>query len=126
MMHPLITHTKLSDVLAYRSGAAISIAQYLADVHFCADHLPQTRFVLLACHDRYAFAVGFGAALLKGQSCLLPSTHTQELIAKLADTHEGLYCLTDESDCSIRLPQTNLENWLLQQQQLQHLFLKVL
>ena len=111
-MHPLVTHTELSDVIAYRHGAAISVSQYLADVHFCAERLPQAKYVLLACQDRYAFAVGFGAALLRDQSCLLPSTHTQELIAKLASTHEGLYCLTDESDCSIQLPQTNLENWL--------------
>lgn len=114
LMHPLITHTELSDVIAYRHGAAISVAQYLADVHFCAERLPQAKYVLLACQDRYAFAVGFGAAMLRDQSCLLPSTHTQELIAKLSISHEGLYCLTDESDCSFHLPQINLDSWLLQ------------
>lgn len=112
VMHPLVTHSELSDVIAYRHGAAISVAQYLADVYFCAERLPQSKYVLLACQDRYAFAVGFGAALLRKQSCLLPSTHTQELIAKLASAHEDLYCLTDESVCSIQLPQTNLERWL--------------
>jgi acyl-coenzyme A synthetase/AMP-(fatty) acid ligase len=113
-MHPLVTHAELSDTFAYRRGEAVSVSQYLTDVYECLGRLPQASYVLLACQDRYAFAVGFGAALLKGQSCLLPSTHTQELIAKLASTHEGLYCLTDESDCSIQLPQTNLESWLLQ------------
>ena len=114
MMHPLVTHAELSDIFAYRRGAAVSVAQYLTDVYECVERLPQAQYVLLACQDRYAFAVGFGATLLRGQSCLLPSTHTQELIVKLASTHEGLYCLTDESDCSIQLPQTNLESWLLQ------------
>ena len=114
-MHPLVTHAQSSDIFAYRRGATISVAQFLADVHHCADLLPRAQYVLLACQDRYAFAVGFGAALLCGQSCLLPSTHTQELIAKLAGAYEGLYCLTDEPDCSIQLPQTNLEGWLLQE-----------
>jgi acyl-coenzyme A synthetase/AMP-(fatty) acid ligase len=111
-MYPLVTHTELSDVMAYRHGSAVSIARYLADVQYCAERLPQGAHVLLACQDRYAFAVGFGAALVRGQSCLLPSTHTEELVAKLAATHSGLYCLTDESACSIKLPQTNLDAWL--------------
>ena len=114
-MRPLVTHPQSSDIFAYRRGETISVAQFLADVYHCAGRLPRAQYVLLACQDRYAFAVGFGAALLCGQSCLLPSTHTQELIAKLAGAYEGLYCLTDESDCSIQLPQTNLEDWLLQQ-----------
>jgi acyl-coenzyme A synthetase/AMP-(fatty) acid ligase len=112
-MLPLITHTQQSDPVAYRQGVAISAAQYLADVHDCAARLPTAHYVLLACQDRYAFAVGFGAALVRGQSCLLPSTHTEELIAKLASTHDGLYCLTDEPVCPIQLPQTCLADWLL-------------
>ncbi len=99
--------------MAYRDHRAISAAQYLADVQHCAQQLPQGRYVLLACQDRYAFAVGFGAALVRGQSCLLPSTHTEELIAKLAQSHETLYCLTDEAACSIALPQVHLNDWLL-------------
>jgi acyl-coenzyme A synthetase/AMP-(fatty) acid ligase len=113
-MYPLLTHAELGSIFAYRHGAAVSVAQYLTDVDECVKRLPQARYVLLACQDRYAFAVGFGAALLRGQSCLLPSTHTQELIAKLASTHDGLYCLTDECDCDIQLPQINIEGWLLQ------------
>jgi acyl-coenzyme A synthetase/AMP-(fatty) acid ligase len=114
MFKPLVTHTRLSDPLAYRQGRAISAAQYLADVDDCAQRLPPAQYVLLACQDRYAFAVGFGAAQVRGQTCLLPSTHTQELIAKLAHTHEALYCLTDEPTCSLALPQTHLNGRLLQ------------
>lgn len=113
-MLPLVTHTQLSDPIAYRGGVAISAAQYLADVAHCATRLPQAKYVLLACQDRYAFAVGLGAAWVRQQSCLLPSTHTEELIGKLASTHEALYCLTDERACNIQLPQTYITDWLLQ------------
>jgi acyl-coenzyme A synthetase/AMP-(fatty) acid ligase len=112
-MLPLITHSQLSDPIAYRAGVAISVAQYLADVAYCATRLPDARYVLLACQDRYAFAVGLGAAWVRQQSCLLPSTHTEELIGKLASTHEALYCLTDEHACGIQLPQTYIADWLL-------------
>lgn len=112
-MLPLVTHSVLSEPIAYRDGAAISVALYLADVAHCATRLPDARYVLLACQDRYAFAVGLGAALVRSQSCLLPSTHTEELISKLAETHKALYCLTDEHDCAIALPQTCMADDLL-------------
>ncbi len=113
-MLPLLVHTDPQATLAYRGGQAISVAQYLADVAHCAQHLPQAQYVLVACQDRYAFAVSLGAAMLRRQSCLLPSTHTDELIAHLASTHPSLYCLTDERVCSIQLPQTYMNDWLLQ------------
>jgi acyl-coenzyme A synthetase/AMP-(fatty) acid ligase len=110
----LLVHKQLDDPIAYRNGVIITVAQYLADVKYCADKLPEVKHVLLACQDRYAFAVGFGAALMRGQISLLPSTHTEELIAKLATTYPHTYCLTDEVDCSIKLPLTNISKWLLQ------------
>lgn len=112
MMLPLIVHSDLLSPVAYRNGKSMTAAQYLADVTYCAERLPKSQHVLLACQDRYAFAVGFGAALVRGQTCLLPSTHTEELIATLAGQHEGLYCVTDEPACSIRLPQTHIAPWL--------------
>lgn len=111
-MTALLVHKQLDDVIAHRRGDTITAAQYLADVHFCAERLPEAQYVLLACQDRYAFAVGFGAAMLRGQISLLPSTHTEELIAQLALTYPSAYCLTDELDCSIKLPQTNISSWL--------------
>jgi acyl-coenzyme A synthetase/AMP-(fatty) acid ligase len=120
-MTALLVHSRLDDPIAYRSGAIITVAQYLADVKYCADKLPEAKHVLLACQDRYAFAVGFGAALMREQISLLPSTHTEELIAQLATTYPDAYCLTDEADCSIKLPQTNVSKWLLQAQPLNEL-----
>ena len=109
---PLISHT-WQEPIAYRDGVVITAAQYLADVQYCASILPTCKYALLDCLDRYAFAVGFGAALVCHQSCLLPSTHTEELIATLAKTHENLYSLTDRLDSSIKLPQTYIGDNLL-------------
>ena len=112
-MLPLLAYADMARPLAYRRGVVITVAQYLADVHCCAERLPESSYVLLACQDRYAFAVGFGAAMVRGQSCLLPSTHTEELIASLASSYKALYCLTDDPACTFRLPQTQMGAWLL-------------
>lgn len=111
-MLPLIAYEDLNSPLAYRFGAMITAAQYIADVQYCAERLPESNYLLLACQDRYAFAVGFGAAMVRGQSCLLPSTHTVELIANLASTYEALYCITDDPACTFDLPQTQMADWL--------------
>ena len=115
-MLPLIAYTDLNNPLAYRHGAVITASQYLADVYVCAERLPASNHVLLACQDRYAFAVGFGASMVRGQSCLLPSTHTVELIANLASTYEALYCMTDDPACTFDLPQTQIGDWLFGEQ----------
>ncbi len=112
-MLPLIAYADLNNPLAYRHGSVISAAQYITDVHYGAERLPSSNYVLLACQDRYAFAVGFGAAMVRGQSCLMPSTHTEELIASLASTYEALYCMTDDPACVFGLPQTQVGDWLL-------------
>ena len=113
LMLPLIAYADMERPLAYRHGAVITAAQYIADVYLCAERLPASNYVLLACQDRYAFAVGFGAAMVRRQSCLLPSTHTVELIANLASTYEALYCMTDDPACAFDLPQTQMGDWLL-------------
>ena len=112
-MLALIAYADMERPLAYRHGMVITAAQYIADVTFCAERLPASNYVLLACQDRYAFAVGFGAAMVRGQSCLLPSTHTEELIANLASSYEALYCMTDDPACAFDLPQTQMGDWLL-------------
>jgi len=112
-MLPLMAYAEMERPLAYRHGMVITAAQYIADVNFCAERLPPANYVLLACQDRYAFAVGFGAAMVRGQSCLLPSTHTVELIANLASTYDALYCMSDDPACAFDLPITLIGDGLL-------------
>jgi acyl-coenzyme A synthetase/AMP-(fatty) acid ligase len=111
---PLLVYATHRDVLAVRRGKTISVAQYLVDAHYCAAQLPASPYVLIACQDRYHFAVAFAAALMRQQIALLPSTHTEALIAKLAANYPQLYCVTDEAACGIELPQTNIAAWLHQ------------
>ncbi|MES2830989.1 MAG: AMP-binding protein [Pseudomonadota bacterium] len=102
---PLITHPHAQSVLAWRDGQALSAAQFLADVAYLRRQLPEGLHMLNACSDRYRFTVGFAAALTAGKTCLLPSTHTPEMIRQLERFAPDTFCLTDDAYCSVALPQ---------------------
>lgn len=102
---PLITHLHADSVLAWRDGEALSAGRFLADVAHLRSLLPAGRHMLNACSDRYQFTVGFAAALTSGKICLLPSTHTPEMILQLQRFAPDTFCLTDHENCTVALPQ---------------------
>lgn len=92
-------------MLAYRAGAPILVRQFLADVARVGAAFESGGSVLNVCADRYHFAVGLAAALAAGKVSLLPSTRTPEVIAHLKGFAPDAFCLTDEDDCDVDLPQ---------------------
>jgi acyl-coenzyme A synthetase/AMP-(fatty) acid ligase len=102
---PLIAHDQPTAVVAYRHGRPISAAQFLHDVHALAWRLPGGAHVLNFCADRYWFAVGLAASLVSGKCSILPSTHTPEVIRHLRAFAPDVFCLSDDPQCPIELPQ---------------------
>lgn len=92
---PLITHNHPDSVFACRAGQHILAGQFLRDVLYLARHLPNKGKVLNLCTDRYRFAVGFAAALLRQQINLLPPNYTPSFVAQLLKTYPDMYCLAD-------------------------------
>lgn len=101
---PLFAHRQPDDLIAYQRGNAIRAASFLADIARLTAILPGARHMLLACQDRYHFAVGFAAGLLSGRVSLLPSTQTPEVIQQLRRFAPDAICLTDDHACAIDLP----------------------
>jgi len=101
---PLVAGAAGSAPLAWRAGRPISAAQYLADAAQLAALLPERRHVLNICTDRYRFAVGFGAALLRRQVTLLPPNQTPETLRWLAQFAPDAYALADEAQPGLDLP----------------------
>ena len=93
--YPLISHSKPDQVFAYRAGLPVSIAQFLGEVEILARALPDRCHILNLCADRYRFAVGFSAALLRGQTSLLPPNYTPSFVARLGQSFPDMYCLAD-------------------------------
>ena len=102
---PLISHPSADAVVAYRAGAPVRADHFLADVMRLAAVLPAGGHVLNVCADRYRFAVGFLASLVADKVSLLPSTHTPEVVRQLTVFAPDVFCLTDDANCEIDLPQ---------------------
>jgi acyl-coenzyme A synthetase/AMP-(fatty) acid ligase len=94
---PLVRGFHAGAAFAYRGGHQLSVEHFLRDVAQLAALLPDRPYLLNLCADRYLFAVGFSAALLRRQVNLLPPNETPDLIARLASRYPGLYCLSDRN-----------------------------
>jgi len=92
---PLIRNFDAGAVFAFRDRRPISVDEFLGEVRRLADLLPDRRYVVNLCADRYQFAVGLCAALLRRQVILLPPNATPDLLKRLSFEYPGLYCLSD-------------------------------
>jgi acyl-coenzyme A synthetase/AMP-(fatty) acid ligase len=93
--YPLVTHAALDQVLAWRQGQSITVAQFLADVARLAAALPAGNHVFNVCADRYRFTVGLAAALVTGRVSLLPPGQTPETVRQMKAFAPDAFCLTD-------------------------------
>ena len=72
-------------------------------MHALAGQLPATGHLLNLCHDRYRFAVGFAAGLLRGMTSL-PSSQSAETFRRLRDDYPNLLALCDGTTDTLDLP----------------------
>jgi hypothetical protein len=84
---PLVRGFGVGAAFAYRKGCRLGVARFLWDVTRLAALLPDRRYLVNLCADRYHFAVGFAAALLRRQVSLLPPNETPDLIGRLVSRY---------------------------------------
>jgi acyl-coenzyme A synthetase/AMP-(fatty) acid ligase len=101
---PLIRGDDLDLPIAWRGGEPISRRRYLADVNALCALLPGAGPMLNVTADRYHFAVGLGAAMLRGQDNLMPPNHTPDMVARLHGLFPSTYGLADEAAPAVHLP----------------------
>ncbi|NCF26506.1 MAG: AMP-binding protein [Gammaproteobacteria bacterium] len=92
--YPLLTHGPGQCVAIWRDQA-VSREVCLAHVRQLAEQLPEARFAINLCNDRYVFMIALAAAMIRGQCTLLPPGRAPKLIEELAADYAGSYCLTD-------------------------------
>jgi acyl-coenzyme A synthetase/AMP-(fatty) acid ligase len=92
---PFVSHRGADEVVAFRGRRTVRVSEFLSDLRRVAASLPARSHLVNFCNDRYRFAVGLGAALVRGQVSLLPPTQTPEMLSQLQQTYPGLYGLTD-------------------------------
>ena len=95
---PLVGHSHHDDILAWQDGAIVTRAQFLSQVVGLAASLPDHATVINLSEHRYRFLVGFAAALLRGQTTLLPPGRSPKALNQLAHSYPDSYCLTDGTE----------------------------
>ncbi|MGH8687863.1 MAG: AMP-binding protein [Burkholderiales bacterium] len=89
---------------AWRGGVPILAAQFLADAQRLAARLPARGHMLNACADRYRFALGLAAAMLRNQVTLLPPDHAPRTVRRLCEFADDVYLLADTPEVAADLP----------------------
>ena len=94
-MLPLIADFSPNAVIFRRGEGAITQAQFLGQARVLATRLPAGGYAINLCEDRFNFAMAFCAALLRGQTNLLPNNATPGGVADLLRAFPGSYVLSD-------------------------------
>ena len=92
---PLLGARDLAAPLCWRASQPISAAQFIAEAHAVARDLPAGRPVNL-CQDRYLFVLGLAAALLRGQTSLMPPNALPETLRQVPAEGGAPYLLIDD------------------------------
>ncbi len=83
--------------LLFDGAGEISLGTDFAQVRGLAALLPAGRYAINLCEDRYRFLVAFGAAALRGQTTLLPSSRAPAVIDEVRASHPDSYCLGEQA-----------------------------
>ncbi len=92
-------------ILFRTPGRTITVAGFLADVGCAAAALPPRKHVANLCQDRYRFAVGLAAAVLRGQVSLLSGDLSPGVLDSLERQFPDVYALVDGPAPDVKLPQ---------------------
>ena len=86
----------LSRVVAWRHRRPISAGAFLAEAGALASALPALGQPVNLCQDRYLFAVGLIAALLRGQMTLMPPNVLPDTLRQVRQPGGDPYALVDD------------------------------
>ena len=92
-----LTNRPLDSVIAWRDRNQVTAGDFLAEATALAQRLPASGHAINLCRDRYRFARAFAAALLAGQTNLLPGNRLDSTIRDLFSRYPDAYVLGDEA-----------------------------
>lgn len=90
-----LTDRPVDAVLFRLPGKDVTVGHFAADVRRLAALLPDAPYAINLCTGRYAFTVGFAAAMLRGQTSLLSSARSPDQLVTFAERFPGAFAITD-------------------------------
>lgn len=94
---PLLAARDLAAPLARCQGVPVNAAQFLGQAAALAERLPAGGRPINLCQNRYRFALGLAAALLRGQTSLMPPNALPETLRSLHAGSNAAYALVDDA-----------------------------
>lgn len=82
--------------LLFGESGETTLDVFHAQVRGLAAMLPADAHAINLCEDRYRFLVAFGAAALRGQVTLLPSSRAPAVVDEVRARYPDSYCLGDQ------------------------------
>lgn len=79
---PLLHARELAAPLAWCGGEPVGAGRFVAEALALAERLPARGAPINLCQDRYLFALGLAAALMRGHTSLLPPNALPETLAQ--------------------------------------------
>lgn len=102
---PILQNRDAQAPVARWRGRLISRAQFLAHVRAVAAQLPERRYLINLCEDRYLFLVAFAAVMARGFTTLLPPTRVPAVVADVAGDFEPCLCVVEQPSAELALQQ---------------------
>ena len=94
--------------LAWTNGSPITCHRFLSEVATLVDRLPEKSTVINLAEDRYRFFVGLAAALVRGQTTLLPPGRAPKVLTQIVEDYDDSYCLIDGQAGVAGLPSVHI------------------
>ena len=91
--------------VAFWKGEYVYPKQFQQHVYAVAEALPDKKYAVNLCDDKYLFLVAFAACLLKSQPNLLPPSRAEKEIERLLDLYADAYCVVDSETDKVRAEQ---------------------
>lgn len=105
----LTKHLGKDDLVAWNELSSISHTQFLTDVMQLANKLPDKKFAINLCEERYSFMLAFAAVIVKQQTNLLPQSRVIENIYKVAEDYPNNYCIIETFIDGLEIEQLEID-----------------
>ncbi len=94
---PLLHLEEHCSTLVKLDGVSIDRGTFLHHALRLSNCLPDHKYALNICENRYHFLVAFAAALIRGQTNLLPPNMAPKVLQSIVSEYPDSYVLTDKS-----------------------------
>lgn len=89
---------------AYDGAGSVDVARFVTEVRAAAAALPEARYAVNLCEDRYRFLVAFCAVALRGQVNLLPHSRAPDVVLEELARYPDSYCVGEAEPLSAPVP----------------------